>query len=357
MDYVDFVVHIFSPEKREYYGLERLRKSAKLVSMTELDAELNNRVKAARIATPAPAATPAAVTAPAKKGRKEEGCREKDCSKEAAKTPAKKAVAKKAVRKSAAKKKPAAKKPVKKTAQKSKTVAKKTATKKLVKNPRQEAGSRRLLRNEKSRRQKICKEAAKESRKEKEEVAGNSAFKIRFVLDPWQSVLLSVQSMLSFCLCSECLYEIISRRHPPQRSRAKKAELDAPARRLRRAHHPLLSLRDALLRLRAGALRLRPEKSSARTPSTSSCSTALGKQLTSEAFAAHLGKLRDAGTQQILFAIGPANGWSAESRKKTQLLLSLGPMTLPHELARVVLAEQIYRACTILAGHPYHSGH
>jgi len=55
--------------------------------------------------------------------------------------------------------------------------------------------------------------------------------------------------------------------------------------------------------------------------------------------------------------VGPADGWSAEARNRAQLLLSLGAMTLPHELARVVLAEQVYRACTILAGHPYHSGH
>jgi len=59
----------------------------------------------------------------------------------------------------------------------------------------------------------------------------------------------------------------------------------------------------------------------------------------------------------VLFAVGPADGWSAEARNRAQLLLSLGAMTLPHELARVVLAEQVYRACTILAGHPYHSGH
>jgi 23S rRNA (pseudouridine1915-N3)-methyltransferase len=57
----------------------------------------------------------------------------------------------------------------------------------------------------------------------------------------------------------------------------------------------------------------------------------------------------------IVFAIGPASGWS--ERRLAQTVLSLGPMTLPHELARLVLAEQIYRAFTILAGHPYHIGH
>ncbi|MHB1023020.1 MAG: 23S rRNA (pseudouridine(1915)-N(3))-methyltransferase RlmH [Acidobacteriaceae bacterium] len=82
-----------------------------------------------------------------------------------------------------------------------------------------------------------------------------------------------------------------------------------------------------------------------------------GKQFSSEQFAAYLGKLQDQGTQQVIFAVGPADGWSEAARQSASLLLSLGPMTLPHELARVVLAEQIYRAFTILSGHPYHSGH
>jgi 23S rRNA (pseudouridine1915-N3)-methyltransferase len=58
-----------------------------------------------------------------------------------------------------------------------------------------------------------------------------------------------------------------------------------------------------------------------------------------------------------LFAVGPANGFSAETRQEAKLLLSLGKMTLAHELARVVLLEQLYRALTILKGHPYHLGH
>lgn len=81
-----------------------------------------------------------------------------------------------------------------------------------------------------------------------------------------------------------------------------------------------------------------------------------GKQFTSEALAAWLRDLRDEGRQRVVFAIGPADGWSAEERKRASLLLSLGPMTLPHELARVVVSEQLYRAFTILAGHPYHHG-
>lgn len=82
-----------------------------------------------------------------------------------------------------------------------------------------------------------------------------------------------------------------------------------------------------------------------------------GRALSSEAFATWLGERRDQGVQHVVLAIGPASGWSDEARSRAQLLLSLGPMTLPHALARVVLAEQIYRALTILAGHPYHCGH
>jgi 23S rRNA (pseudouridine1915-N3)-methyltransferase len=82
-----------------------------------------------------------------------------------------------------------------------------------------------------------------------------------------------------------------------------------------------------------------------------------GRQMTSEAFAGWLGARRDEGAQQMVFAIGPASGWSESARERAQLLLSLGPMTLAHALARVVLAEQLYRAFTILSGHPYHAGH
>jgi len=82
-----------------------------------------------------------------------------------------------------------------------------------------------------------------------------------------------------------------------------------------------------------------------------------GKQLSSEEFAESVSRLRDSGTQRLVFAIGPADGWSDASRARANLLLSFGCITLPHQLARVVLAEQVYRAFTILAGHPYHSGH
>lgn len=82
-----------------------------------------------------------------------------------------------------------------------------------------------------------------------------------------------------------------------------------------------------------------------------------GKQLSSEEVAQLLADHQNRGTQALLFAIGPADGWSPEMLQRATLKLSLGRMTLPHELARVVLLEQLYRGYTILKGHPYHLGH
>jgi 23S rRNA (pseudouridine1915-N3)-methyltransferase len=82
-----------------------------------------------------------------------------------------------------------------------------------------------------------------------------------------------------------------------------------------------------------------------------------GKQMSSEEVAQFVADNQTRGTQALLFAIGPADGWSEEMLEKASTRLSLGRMTLPHELARVVLLEQLYRAFTILKGHPYHLGH
>lgn len=82
-----------------------------------------------------------------------------------------------------------------------------------------------------------------------------------------------------------------------------------------------------------------------------------GKQLSSEELAGLLREQQERGTQELIFAVGPSDGWSDDARKRASKMLSLGKMTLPHELARVVLLEQLYRGFTILAGHPYHSGH
>lgn len=79
-----------------------------------------------------------------------------------------------------------------------------------------------------------------------------------------------------------------------------------------------------------------------------------GERLGSEEFAKALAKFRDGGAQGLAFLIGGADGLGLAALFKADLVLSLGPMILPHGLARIVLAEQIYRAATILSGHPYH---
>jgi 23S rRNA (pseudouridine1915-N3)-methyltransferase len=82
-----------------------------------------------------------------------------------------------------------------------------------------------------------------------------------------------------------------------------------------------------------------------------------GKQFSSEELAKFLGDYQERSSLPLLFAVGPADGFSDNARQAATLLLSLGKMTLAHELARVVLLEQLYRAFTILKGHPYHLGH
>jgi 23S rRNA (pseudouridine1915-N3)-methyltransferase len=99
------------------------------------------------------------------------------------------------------------------------------------------------------------------------------------------------------------------------------------------------------------------ERQQGRTPAVAVLLDSRGRLMSSEDFARWLGMRRDDGSQHVVFAIGPASGWSEAGRKRANLLLSLGPMTLAHALARLVMAEQIYRAVTILTGHPYHAGH
>jgi 23S rRNA (pseudouridine1915-N3)-methyltransferase len=82
-----------------------------------------------------------------------------------------------------------------------------------------------------------------------------------------------------------------------------------------------------------------------------------GKAMSSDGFATWLRRQREDGAAILAFCIGPPDGWSDAARHRADLLLSLGPMTLPHQLAAAVLAEQIYRAFTIIEGHPYHLGH
>ena len=82
-----------------------------------------------------------------------------------------------------------------------------------------------------------------------------------------------------------------------------------------------------------------------------------GKQLSSEELAQFIGDYQDRNPQPLLFAVGAADGFSDAARRAASQVLSLGKMTLAHELARVVLLEQLYRAFTILKRHPYHLGH
>jgi 23S rRNA (pseudouridine1915-N3)-methyltransferase len=78
-----------------------------------------------------------------------------------------------------------------------------------------------------------------------------------------------------------------------------------------------------------------------------------GKGLTSAAFAARIGGVRDQG-RDVVVVIGGPDGLDDSVRAKADAVISLGPMTLPHQLVRVLAAEQVYRAATILSGHPYH---
>jgi 23S rRNA (pseudouridine1915-N3)-methyltransferase len=79
-----------------------------------------------------------------------------------------------------------------------------------------------------------------------------------------------------------------------------------------------------------------------------------GRTLTSEAFAKRLLEWRDGGAAAVSVAIGGADGLDRVVRDRAALVLSFGALTLPHQLVRVLVLEQLYRALTILAGHPYH---
>jgi len=79
-----------------------------------------------------------------------------------------------------------------------------------------------------------------------------------------------------------------------------------------------------------------------------------GKSIDSTSFAHHLGRWRDDGIATTIFAIGGADGLSPDLQRKAKLRIAFGSATWPHQMVRVMLLEQIYRAATILSGHPYH---
>jgi 23S rRNA (pseudouridine1915-N3)-methyltransferase len=99
------------------------------------------------------------------------------------------------------------------------------------------------------------------------------------------------------------------------------------------------------------------DKNTGRTQAVLVLLDSRGRQLTSEEIANFLEYHQSHDTQELLFAVGPADGWSDATRAAAKAILSFGKVTLPHELARVVLLEQLYRGFTILKGHPYHGGH
>lgn len=81
-----------------------------------------------------------------------------------------------------------------------------------------------------------------------------------------------------------------------------------------------------------------------------------GTSMSSEDWAGRLGGWRDGGRPTLLLAVGGADGLAEEVRARADLVLSFGRLTLPHQLVRVLVCEQLYRVLTILAGHPYHRG-
>jgi 23S rRNA (pseudouridine1915-N3)-methyltransferase len=99
------------------------------------------------------------------------------------------------------------------------------------------------------------------------------------------------------------------------------------------------------------------EEAAARTRPVLLAADSQGKQLSSVEIAGLVGGFQDAGTQLLVLAIGPADGWSPAALARSDRTIAFGRITLPHELAAIVAAEQIYRALTIRAGHPYHGGH
>jgi 23S rRNA (pseudouridine1915-N3)-methyltransferase len=117
------------------------------------------------------------------------------------------------------------------------------------------------------------------------------------------------------------------------------------------------ALRDEAALLQMSGRASNPGKAASAGRSTLVLMDSRGKQFSSEEFARFLGDYQDRNPLPIVFAVGAADGFSEAARSVAQSTISLGGMTLAHELARVVLLEQVYRAFTILKGHPYHCGH
>jgi 23S rRNA (pseudouridine1915-N3)-methyltransferase len=111
-----------------------------------------------------------------------------------------------------------------------------------------------------------------------------------------------------------------------------------------------IALKDESALLKLGAREARPRHSLVLLDQK-------GKQLSSPELAKFLGDYQDRNPLPLLFGVGSADGFSDQARQAATMVLSLGKMTLAHEIARIVLLEQLYRGFTILKGHPYHLGH
>ena len=132
--------------------------------------------------------------------------------------------------------------------------------------------------------------------------------------------------------------------------KTRREEIRALSGRLRRAHPPLRRNRGHR-NPRGSPAALRKLKME--PGATLVLLDAGGNQFTSQQFARWLGGLRDHAAREIVFLCGDAEGFPIELRSLATQRISLSTLTMPHEFARVVLAEQIYRAFAILAGHPY----
>jgi len=120
-----------------------------------------------------------------------------------------------------------------------------------------------------------------------------------------------------------------------------------------------IAIRDeaALLEICGRSSSAKGGKDSASEKSTLVLMDSRGKELSSEQFAKFLEDHKDRNPLPLVFAIGSADGFGDTSKAAAQQTISLGKITLAHELARVIVLEQIYRAFTIMKGHPYHTGH
>lgn len=118
-----------------------------------------------------------------------------------------------------------------------------------------------------------------------------------------------------------------------------------------------MALRDEAALLEVAGQAAKGKNSRGREKSTLALMDSRGKQFSSEEFAKFLKDYQERNPLPLIFAIGPADGFGEAARGAAQEIFSLGRMTMAHELARVVLLEQLYRGFTILKNHPYHAGH